>query len=95
MSFGWALPESYTTDEDFEYSNFDVPHWFIAAAFAGLSLRALWRPLFRRRHVAGQCGSCGYDLRGTPDRCLECGAISAGSRGEDSPTKSTADEHGV
>jgi hypothetical protein len=53
-----------------------VPHWFVLAMFAAVP--AAWLSLYariRRRLTRGRCTSCGYDLRATPDRCPECGAI--------------------
>jgi hypothetical protein len=56
-----------------------VPFWFLAIVFAGLP--GLW--LFkwsrrRKRSRIGLCSKCGYDLRATPERCPECGAVPAG-----------------
>ncbi len=48
------------------------PAWLAAMAFAILPVlqTTRWR---RRRHPAGHCRNCGYDLRSTPNRCPECG----------------------
>jgi hypothetical protein len=56
-----------------------VPIWFLSATFAAggiplaLALRRSARRRHRRRH--GQCARCGYDLRASPERCPECGAM--------------------
>jgi hypothetical protein len=36
------------------------------------------RRLCRNRRAAGHCVRCGYDLRGSPARCPECGAVALG-----------------
>jgi len=54
-----------------------VPYWLACSLLASLPAFR-WR---RRGPTAGLCSACGYDLRATPDRCPECGAI-AGAAGE-------------
>jgi hypothetical protein len=59
-----------------------LSHW-MAAALAGV-LPARYAIRRRRSGVRqGICRECGYDLRATPERCPECGAIPdpAGSTG--------------
>lgn len=55
-----------------------VPFWALClppaalAAWGGLA----WRRQ-RRREFTGRCLNCGYDLRGSPGNCPECGAAAA------------------
>ena len=53
-----------------------VPYWAMVGVL-GVLPGVWWR---RRRsrdgdRVAGRCSKCGYDLRATPGRCPECGAM--------------------
>jgi hypothetical protein len=53
-----------------------VSHWMLALCFLGppiVWLRGARKA--RRARATGTCPGCGYDLRATPDRCPECGAI--------------------
>ena len=52
-----------------------MPTWWLVVLTAPPS--AIWlRNRVRRiaRRARGQCLSCGYDLRASPERCPECGA---------------------
>ena len=55
-----------------------IPLWLptlLLAAFPAWQLINLPARRRRLRHAAGQCAVCGYDLRATPQRCPECGAL--------------------
>src|SRR5256885_13157669 len=55
---------------------FAVPYWSAAGPLALVAALSITRILRRARSAAmGLCVKCGYDLRATPDRCPECGAV--------------------
>ena len=56
----------------------ETPVLLLTATLPLWSVARRWRAWRRQR--AGLCPSCGYDLRATPDRCPECGAM-AGIKG--------------
>ena len=78
---GWFLGFGFLVvplPEPIEIYAIAFPHWFLALLFAvlpALLLRSLSSS--RKRHRAGLCCKCGYDLRATPDRCPECGTANA------------------
>lgn len=59
-----------------------IPYWFPAGLAAILPACGLILLVRRRQQAArsrrGFCPGCGYDLRGTPERCPECGAPAPG-----------------
>ncbi len=57
----------------------EVPYWLIVLVTAILPVRVFVQRRQRRsRERSGHCLACGYDLRGSPRRCPECGATAGG-----------------
>ena len=71
LIYGTAAP-------GFSYWGFELPDWFLAVILAAIGLFT-WRKIALKQHrrTHGLCLSCGYDLRATPERCPECGAMRA------------------
>lgn len=60
----------------------DESYHVMAPAWAIVLVTGIWPAVWLRatlrtssRHRRGLCPACGYDLRVTPDRCPECGAV--------------------
>ena len=79
---GWAgigavaLP-SANSAATYTLTSIAIPYWLVvlvAALLPGRSVVRYGRYRYRRAFKPGVCSSCGYDLRGSPDRCPECGA---------------------
>ncbi len=65
------------------YRYVSLPLWLVAAATLVLPFAWVRRALrTKHRRNNGLCPSCGYDLRGSSERCPECGNVgaSAGQR---------------
>jgi hypothetical protein len=59
-----------------------VPPWFAVFLLGLLPAAALSRfALEKHRRVTNRCVHCGYDLRATPERCPECGAVPGALKG--------------
>jgi hypothetical protein len=72
---GWYTSLGSTTVNLFVVG---IPYWSIL--LVSTPAPAMWmikRRNLSKRRTAGQCLACGYDLRATPERCPECGAIAA------------------
>jgi hypothetical protein len=77
--------EKFLVDSAYSMTWIAIPFWelaLLAALLPAVWIARRWR---QRRPPPGHCRVCGYDLRATPERCPECGAI---------PQVLTADERG-
>jgi hypothetical protein len=86
---GWAassIPRQLENDTvfgllDIRGANFAltlIPFWLITALLLILPIWWYRNPMTLRRITAGICPDCGYDLRGSTDRCPECGRAFVG-----------------
>jgi hypothetical protein len=77
---GFGVSGAKATNAALQGKDVFVPHWAIVLLASVLPIA--W--LARRRFSAapsGYCTNCGYDLRATPTRCPECGAIPRPAKG--------------
>jgi hypothetical protein len=67
-------------DGNYIGSILDIPYWLVSVVLMVLPVSRLSAKMYaagrgRRRLRQGRCVSCGYDMRSTPARCPECGAV--------------------
>jgi hypothetical protein len=78
LGFSWYREEQLRPKDPLRWS-FVFPHWLAVGVFA-LAPAVLVVKMIRRRQRSGTCAVCGYDMRATPERCPECGAVADVSR---------------
>ena len=73
--FPFAIFETCWAPEFGSLRNWRLPLWIPCLAFTAIFLSS-YLPVRRRgqRRKRGLCVKCGYDLRGSRERCPECGA---------------------
>jgi hypothetical protein len=67
--------ESGGLDMSMDVTVVGIPLWALAVLTGVAPARWIYTRS-RCRHTISTCSQCGYDLRATPDRCPECGAVS-------------------
>ncbi|MCH9033111.1 MAG: hypothetical protein IID42_01240 [Planctomycetes bacterium] len=78
--FRWRTTELHYITEIWLRTKVSLPFWMPFIFLGAYPTLAFIRgPLRRyRRRKRGLCVTCGYDLRGSPERCPECGGESTG-----------------
>jgi hypothetical protein len=54
-----------------------IPYWITTVPAIAIAVYAVRSAIRRLPPVPGLCPACGYDIRATPERCPECGAVLA------------------
>jgi 4-amino-4-deoxy-L-arabinose transferase-like glycosyltransferase len=77
---GFRLVETVASHDGVEslsntWTLWRVPLWPLVLLFSFAPLMAFFLRRPERCVKAGLCPACGYDLRATPGRCPECGAV--------------------
>jgi hypothetical protein len=75
---GWRRWLGFEVRRQSGWTTLTLPLWvFAAMCLIAPAHWVLLRRRDRRRRRESRCVDCGYDLRGSPGRCPECGASSA------------------
>jgi hypothetical protein len=85
FDLGWGsgrIPAQFGGAGTSSYAHVIAPHWFLLLLLTTPVALTLRRRILRARAIrAGLCGKCGYDLRGSPLRCPECGTSTGNGDG--------------